>query len=838
MLEEILLGVLSNVLYEGGETGLRRFLIGSPVRLAIKASAHEFPGVSGLNQALNNWCRSDQFASLIESFSLGKLPNIHEAMIDSFVGTGMFYDGLINTHETARRVLEAFWSHLERELYKSGEGALIEAQRGKIRHSETQAKLEELRGQLLESDRAKASGSGPGCVPPYQLWAPLPDFVGRKKVIDELLHKLRVGCHASICGMGGVGKTELALFVAHLLRNDYADAQLFVNMHGTGAGKLDVGDALAACIRSLAGPEGRIPDSLDERGALYHSLLSGKRALILLDNVADEAKLRLLLPPPGNVLLVTSRRALAAPGVERIELREFDAEQAQELLLKLAPHVEPGVADVICRLCGYLPLAIRAAGNLLRVTTDLKPSEYAVKLEDERTRLEEIGTEGVEAGVEASFNLSYESLRAETASIFLRLSVFPATFGADAEEKVCRDDLHLHLSELVRRGMVMYDQASDRYRLHDLMRVFAGKRLTEEACDLAERHCGYYLLLLEDINKLFISGEATTRGLSLFDLEWSNIRAGQSWAVEHAHERRGAALACSDYPNAGANLLHLRLSTRDYVGWLRAAISAARSIGLSEVEGKNLFHLGNAYDDLGDALSAMMCYEQSLTIFRKTDEPRCEAAALHGMASQYEHLGQTDDAVGLYEQALGLARQVGDPDLEAAVLSNLGNAYTTKSDLHRALSFYQQALPLASGRGDRRSEGTILANLGNLYSRLGESSSALGFYEQSLSIFRGLGDRRGEGEVLGCLGVYYEEVLGETAKAVEYYERRLGIAREIDDRRGEAITLFNLSLAVAKLGDRRRAIDYAGAALKLFEQIDDPRATVVREQLSRWRSHV
>jgi hypothetical protein len=285
MLEGILLGVLGDILYEGGKTGLRNFLTGSPVRRAIKASANEFPGVPGLSQALSDWCRSDQFGSLIESFSKGQLPSVQEVMVDSFVGTGKFYDGLTGTHLTARRVIELFWSHLERELYRSGDGALVEAQRAKLRHRETQSKLEHLHGLLRESDRDRASGLGLGRRPPRQLWMPLPDFVGRKKVIYELLCKLRQGRHASISGMGGVGKTELALFVAHLLHTDYADAQLFINMHGTDAGKLDVGDALAACISSLAGPESVIPDSLDERVALYHSLLSGKRVLILLDRV-------------------------------------------------------------------------------------------------------------------------------------------------------------------------------------------------------------------------------------------------------------------------------------------------------------------------------------------------------------------------------------------------------------------------------------------------------------------------------------------------------------------------------------------------------------------------
>lgn len=838
MVEGILLGVLGDILYDGGKAAFASFVGGAPVRKAVNAVASEFPGVPGLSRALGEWCRSGEFATLIESFRVGTLPSVQEAVVDSFVETSKFYDGITNTHRSARRILEAFWRHLEEELYRSGDGALIEAQRGKLRHRETQARLEDIGGLLRELDLGKAPADGPGPLCPRQPWAPLPDFVGRKKEIEELLSKLRGGGRASISGMGGVGKTELALHVAHLLSREYPDAQLFVNMHGTDEQKLDAGNALAACVRSLAGPAYRIPDGLSERAALYHSALSGRRALILLDNVSEETNLRPLLPPPGNALLITSRRALAVPGVERVELKELEGEDARKLLLLLAPRVASDTADVICRLCGNLPLAVRAAGNLLEVTADLNPAAYAARLNDERTRFDEIGDEGVNAGVEASFNLSYQSLQAETARTFRRLSVFPASFDAEAAERVCEDGGHAHLSDLARRGLVQYDPASGRYRMHDLMRVFAGQRLTVEDGNTAERHCAYYMFLLQEANEHFISGgESAMRGLNLFDLEWSNIRAGQAWAAAHAREQRGAALACSDYPNAGANLLHLRLPARDYLSWLEAAVSAARIVGISEVEGKNLFHLGNAYDDLSDPHRAVMCYEQALDIFRKAHYRRGEAGALHGLASQYEHLGQTARAIQIYEQALRLAREEGDPSQEAAVLGNLGNAYLSLDDPGSALNFYQQALTLVSGR-DRRTEGNMLANLGNFQARYGEPHSARVLYEHSLSIFRELGDLRGEAEVLGSLGAFYDAILGETGRAVECYEQRLNLARELEDRRGEAVTLFNLSLAVAKLGDRQRALRHAEAALAIFEQIDDRRAAVVRKRLTRWHRNV
>src|SRR5262249_15912648 len=159
------------------------------------------------------------------------------------------------------------------------------------------------------------------------------------------------------------------------------------------------------------------------------------------------------------------------------------------------------------KLCGYLPLALRAAGSLLAITADLDPVDYAVRLQDERSRLERIGTEGVEIDVAASFNLSYARLATEATPVFPFLSVFPATFDAAAEEVVCADAGHVQLSDLVRRSLVLYDEGSKRYRLHDLARLFADEKLSvEERVVGQKRFATHYKNVLAIANKLYIEG--------------------------------------------------------------------------------------------------------------------------------------------------------------------------------------------------------------------------------------------------------------------------------------------------------------------------------------------
>jgi hypothetical protein len=169
-----------------------------------------------------------------------------------------------------------------------------------------------------------------------------------------------------------------------------------------------------------------------------------------------------------------------------LTLYPLTEKEARQLLLEIAPRAEPP-AEQICRLCGYLPLALRAAGSLLAITPDLDPIDYAMQLQDERSRLDHIGTEGVEIDVAASFNLSYARLASETARVFRLLSVFPATFDAAAEEVICADAGHIQLSDLLQRSLVLYDESTKRYRLHDLAQLFAKAKLSPEERTFGEK---------------------------------------------------------------------------------------------------------------------------------------------------------------------------------------------------------------------------------------------------------------------------------------------------------------------------------------------------------------
>jgi tetratricopeptide (TPR) repeat protein len=682
----------------------------------------------------------------------------------------------------------------------SGErSASVSGDRNRVVTGDDNIVAENVAGDVVHGDKIVNEAPRPIIPTLHQLRAPVGDFVGRGKEIADLLAALRGGGSAAITGisgMGGIGKTELAFYVADELRDAYTDAQLVVDMRGTDDPPRDPADALAACIRAFLGPEQRLPDDLQELMKIYRSVLEGKRALILLDNARDSAQVRPFQPPAGSALLITSRNVVTLPRMTRVTLEQLEPVEARELLQGIAPRVSDDTADRICFLCGYLPLAIRAAGSLLDVTADLAPEAYAEQLQDERRRLELIGTEGVDLGVEASFGLSYARLTPDAARVFRQLAAFPATFDARAEETVCEDPDHKHLSELLRRNLVRYNGETQRYSLHDLARLFADSRMSgDDRRATRMRFATHYLTVLRECNEFYLKGgDAIKSGLALFDVERRNIEAGQGWACQHAGGDKTATQLCNQYPYIGAYVISLRHHPREFISWLESALEAARKLKDRIFEG---YHLGN-------------------------------------LGIVYKNLGEIHRAIEFQEQALSTSREVGDRVIEGNALDSIGNAYAKLGEIHRAIEFYEQALTISREIDDRRGEGATLGNLGLAYADLGDTHRAIEFQEKALTISRETGDKRSEGMALNNLGVAYAK-LGEFARTIDLCERALAVSHGIGDLPNEGNALLNIGMVLDTLGDRAEAIAHVEAALEIYEQLEDPMTKTARAKLAQWR---
>jgi tetratricopeptide (TPR) repeat protein len=652
----------------------------------------------------------------------------------------------------------------------------------------------------------------------HQLPSPPPDFTGREAELAKLTAAIEQGgaTISSLRGMGGVGKTALALKLAQGLTSRYPDAQIYLDLKGMSPEPLSPAKAMAHVVRAYQ-PTARLPESEAELSALYRSVLHGQRAILLIDNAAGAAQVEPLLPPASCLLLVTSRQHLTLPGLYPLNLDTLRPSDASALLLKIAAHIGD-CAEEMAELCGYLPLALRLSGSVLAERADLSPADYLGRLRDARTRLNL---------VEASLSLSYDLLDEEMQHSWCLLAVFSGTFdvlAAAAVWEIGDDRAQDSLSELVRYSLVEWNPEAERYRMHDLARLFAAERLGEEEREAGQRrHAAHYAAVLSAANALYLQGgESLLQGLALFDLEWDNVQAGQAWAAERAGEDDEAARLCSVYPDAGTYCLNLRQHPREWIRWLEEALDAARRLEDREAEGNRLGNLGLAYADLGQVERAIEYHQQALAIAHEIGDRRGEGNRLGNLGLAYADLGQVERAIEYYQQALAIAREIGDRRNEGAWLGNLGNAYAALGQVERAIEYYGQALAISRGIGDRRGEGNRLGNLGLAYADLGQVERAIEYYEQALAIAREIGDRRNEGAWLGNLGLAYA-ALGQVERAIEHHEQALAIAREIGDRRGEGSDLGNLGNVYAALGQVERAIEYHQQALAISREIVDRR---------------
>jgi tetratricopeptide (TPR) repeat protein len=650
-------------------------------------------------------------------------------------------------------------------------------------------------GDVVGRDKITYVGVVPQVPALHQIPTPPADFTGRAEDLSALKSALTGGGTGAIFGlqgMGGVGKTTLALKLAEDLGSLYPDAQLYLDLKGVDPHPLTATQAMAHVVRSFH-PEVRLPEGETEMAALYRSVLHGKRVLLLMDNAGpDRRQVEPLIPPAGSLLLVTSRFHFTLPGLIVRDLDELPEDDARNLLLRIAPRIG-SAADEIARLCGRLPLALRLAGSALAERRNFFPADYARRLKGGQERLDP---------VEASLNLSYELMSELQQRLWRLLAVFSGTFDAPAAAAVWEQEIdptNQALGDLVQSSLVEFEEKDGRYRLHDLARSFADRRIEgTEKEGARKRHAEHYLEVLWATDGLYKEGgDSVLRALRLFDAEWGNVQEGQAWAAKHFSETDDAARICSDYPDAGTYLLLLRQHPRDQIHWRELALAAARQRKDRNAEGVQLGNLGIAYFTLG--------------------EPR--------------------RAIELYEQGLAITREIGDRRGEGNALGNLGLAYKNLGLTRRGIELYEQQLVITREIGDRRGGGNALGSLGLAYADLGEPRRAIKLYEQWLAIAREIGDRHGEGQALGNLGLAYS-ALGESRRAIESNEQCLHIAREIGDRLSEAYVSWNMGEVLEKEGDLSRAADLMQIFVDYEREIGHPDAEEDAARVAALRARI
>lgn len=668
-----------------------------------------------------------------------------------------------------------------------------------------------------------ASAYTPGAL--RQLRAMPEHFVGRAEELAALLAGIRAGgavAITSVQGLGGVGKTALAIVAGYALSAAYPDAQLFLPLGAFSGNPRTAGKARDDVLRAFY-PDAKLPDDDGALWALYAHALQGKRALLILDDAQDDAQVERLRPPPGCAMIVTSRNSLSVGQPARLNtLRPADA---LNLLKGFCPRLSETETGDVARACGYLPQALSIAGAFLKTHRTKPASEYLRELNADP--LKRLGDE-----INLVLERSWLALSATEQTAWAALSIMPASFEREAGAALLpsfRDGVGDEvgageiLDALAAANLLEYDETAERLYWHDLVRAFAAKKLDETQHEAAQRrHAAYFTQVAYMAEKLYLQGgENVARGLALFDRERAHLEA----AFE-VLGRLNAHRELLELVNAVVYTSDLRFHPRQRIKWLEAQREAARASRHKQAEGWALGNLGLAYAGLGDARGAIWFYEQYLAIARDIGDRHGEGSVLGNLGAAYAGLGDASLAIGFYEQQLEIVREIGDRRGEGAALGNLGIAYRQLGDTRRAIEFYEQSLAIKREIGDQRGEGTSLGNLGNVYVDLGDASRAIGFYEQALKVMQKIGDKRAESSILGNLGAAYAG-LGDARLVIEFYEQALVIAREIVDKEGEARHSWNLGVEYKSQGDLARAVELMQVRVDFLREIAHPDADKV-----------
>jgi transcriptional regulator with XRE-family HTH domain/tetratricopeptide (TPR) repeat protein len=635
---------------------------------------------------------------------------------------------------------------------------------------------EERRRALIVAARGGAEDTSPV---PMLLPRSIADFTGRSAEVDLMRGVLAPDQPAAtpvavVTGAPGMGKSTLALHVAHLLRERFPDGQLFVDLRGAEARPLPAADVLASFLRVLGMDGSAIPDELEVRLAQYRTRLAGRRILVVLDNAVDEAQVRPLLPSVATgAAIVTSRAPLGGlEAVSHLPLGGFSRAAALDLLARVAGRrrieAELRAAGDVVELCGGLPLALRIAGARLAARVELPVGSYARRLADERRRLDELQVGDI--GVRASLALSYDALDPETRSCFRLLGLldapdFPAWLVAGLLD---RGVAHAEtLLERLADARLLETPTEDgagqtRYRLHSLLQLFAQELVAQDDAELRraalERALGAQLALAEQAQWALQPETAreVARGdaprwrppepglvegiendpITWFEAERESLVAGVARAARAGLHETAWELAASMH-----GFLTIRGHWQDAYAVHGMAVEAASKAGDRRGLMQASLLLGSAHLWVGDTDRASSCLDSAMTLARALNDTWREAISLAGLVFASLDRGELDAAIDRAERALTLHRSAGDAHGEGVVLYGLGMALREKGRLGDAVEALRSARPIFIETGNRLMLGQIDVGLASVHRSAGRPGEAEAYFVQAIEQFEELGNR-------------------------------------------------------------------------------------------------
>jgi tetratricopeptide (TPR) repeat protein len=666
---------------------------------------------------------------------------------------------------------------------------------------------------------------------PRQLPARPRSFTGRAGDLAALTGLLLAGPEhervVTVVGMGGIGKTWLALHWAHLHAGRFPDGHLYVNLRGfdPSCAPLEPAVAVRGFLDVLGVPQDSVPTTPEAQMALYRNVVAGKRMLIVLDNARDSSQVVPLLPGSAScTVLVTSRNHLTSLVVTRearpLPLTTLTGPESHELLAKRLGQerldAEPlAVADLVAA-CAGLPLALGIVAAHAATHTDLPLVVLARELGETSARLDVLDGGEVTANLRAVLSWSYAALDSEAAEVFRLLSLAPGPdvgpAGAQVVTAQSADRFAVVIRQLVNAHLVQRN-GSGRYRMHDLVRLYAAEQAGEDGVLALRRLIRYYVhasyagerVLYPDRKPIDIGTPAhdvpvftdDVSALDWFDAELPCLLAAQKAASAQGWHDLVWQLAWTLH-----GYLWRRGHLQEQLTTWGAGLSAAQRLGDPAKQGLAHRLLGQACARGGLSGRASEHLQRALELARQAGDVHGEARAHHDFASIWRH---KDQRVALHHatEALRLFRTLGNPVWEAEALSALA-WQQARLGAHREARLSCEEAQLLFGRYDNRhGQAVTLDCLGYVSLHSGRFEEALVCFQRALDLLKDLGATYDEAGTTDNLGLAHA-ALGHHADAREAWQRALALTR-LQHRVGDAerIERHLADLDAGRTGGRR-----------------------------------
>ncbi|MFJ4831188.1 ATP-binding protein [Streptomyces sp. NPDC088747] len=616
---------------------------------------------------------------------------------------------------------------------------------------------------------------------------------------------------AAVSGLGGVGKTTVALRWLHTLRPHFPAGQLHADLGAQSPeGPTQPGEILARFLRALGVPAQQVPAMLAERTALYRSLTANQRLVVLLDDAATAAQVRPLLPAGGSVTAVTSRSrlpGLTVDGCYPVHLEPLTSEAAVELLADTLSDErvteQPADARALVELCAGLPLAVRVAGARLAARPERGITTMVRALTEEHQRLEALAIDG-DHNVRAALDLSYQALPPSAARLYRLLGLHPGReFDASVVTALsgvaheAEEPRATELLEVLHDASLLIDAAGERHRFHDLVRLHAASKAQEdeapqERTRAIRRIADHYLA-------------SATRAEEIIDPQHRTM----------ARDYGTVPLVVADVgPDSDAALdwLERELPT------LMAVIHQARSAGFPTVCWQladalwPLFLRRKFYDDWCAA------HQEGLAAARELGDVAAECRMLTSGGVGELGSGNPDRAREMFEQAAQLFLDSGDRLGHARTLNYRGLALYRLGRQREAAELFLRATTELPANGDHRAGGLARFNLADVALATGQAEEAVRHADAARTTLQGAGDTYNAARAATLLGRAHL-VLNRLDQAEELLSSALAALRGMTANYETARALGNLAEVAERRGRTHLARDHYQEALDLYSSV-------------------